>query len=130
MQVDVKALKEKSDKLVCNSVLYGSESNTWSQQRALNIVSIVLRESNRCKEKYKSIGDVMYVGENLGTVIQATSMTIGGESDGYLGKLNGAIDVYYAPDLDKDEGLIGHGDQFINIKFKGLLDLKSVEQPW
>ena len=130
MKVDIKALKEKADKLVCNSVLDGTESDTWSQQRICNIVSIILRESNRCREKYDSVGDLMYVGENLGTVLQATSMTIGGEDNGYLGKLNGAIEVYYTPDLDKDECLIGHGEDFINVKFKGLLDFKPVEHLW
>ena len=131
MKVDIKALKENAEPR--SFILNENEGMKWSRVRMARIISTILHAANNCQEKCNYCGDRLYVGEAVGTAINTDPLFLAECPDripenGYLGTLNGVIKVYLAPELEKNECLIGHHgrtmldekDFFFLLKYDGL----------
>ena len=129
--IDINKLKEDAEPR--NFTLDGDEVLKWSRVRMGRILATILYASNNCQEKCNYCGDRLYVGEAVGTAINTDPLFLAERPEqvseyGYLGSLNGMIKVYLAPELEKNECLIGHHgrtaigekDFFFILKYEGL----------
>lgn len=140
--IDIKKLKENAEPR--NFVLAENEGVKWSHIRMSRIIATILHAANDCQEKCKYCGDNLYVGEAVGTALKADPFFMAerpGPGDevveGYLGTLNGVIEVILVPELEKNECLIGHHgrtaigekDFFFLLKYEGLelIDFTNTE---
>ena len=129
--IDINKLKENAEPR--NFTLDESEGMKWSRVRMGRILATILHAANDCQAKCKYCGDRLYVGEAVGTAINTDPLFLAERPEkiseyGYLGTLNGMIKVYLAPELEKNECLIGHHgrasleekDFFFLLKYEGL----------
>lgn len=138
--IDIKKLKENAEPR--NFTLAENEGMKWSSIRMGRIVATILHAANDCQEKCKYCGDRLYVGEAVGTALNTYPVFMAERPEkvseyGYLGTLNGVIKVYLAPELEKNECLVGHHgrtaigekDFFFLLKYEGLelIDFTNTE---
>lgn len=138
--ININELKENAEPR--NFTLDESEGMKWSRVRMGRILATILHAANDCQEKCKYCGDRLYVGEAVGTAINTDPLFLAERPEqvseyGYLGTLNGMIKVYLAPELEKNECLIGHHgrvalgekDFFFILKYEGLelIDFNNAE---
>ena len=131
--IDIKNLKENAEPR--NFLLNEDEGKTWSHARMGRLIATILHAANDCQEKCKYCGDRLYVGEAVATALNTDPIFMAerpGPGDEvverYLGTLNGVIKVYLAPELEKNECLMGHHgrtaigekDFFFLLKYEGL----------
>ncbi len=129
--ININELKENAEPR--NFTLDESEGMKWSRVRMGRILATILHAANDCQGKCKYCGDRLYVGEAVGTAVNTDPLFLAERPEqvseyGYLGTLNGMIKVYLAPELEKNECLIGHHgrasleekDFFFLLKYEGL----------
>lgn len=137
--IDIKKLKENAEPR--NFTLDENEGMTWSHVRMARIIATIIHAANDCQEKCKYCGDRLYVGEAVATVLNTDPIFMAERPEkvseyGYLGTLNGVIKVYLAPELEKNECLMGHHgraalaeqDFFFLLKYEGLELVDFIEQ--
>lgn len=138
--IDLKKLKENAE--LRNFTLDKNEGNKWSRVRMVCLNATILHAANDCQEKCKYCADRLYVGEAVATALETDPIFLAERPEqvseyGYLGTLNGVIKVYLAPELEKNECLIGHHgrtalrepDFFFLMKYEGLelIDFTNAE---
>lgn len=138
--IDIKKLKENAEPR--NFTLAENEGMKWSSIRMGRIVATILHAANDCQGKCNYCGDRLYVGEAVGTALNTVPIFLAERPEkvseyGYLGTLNGVIQVYLEPELEKNECLIGHHgrtaigekDFFFILKYEGLelIDFTNTE---
>ena len=130
--IDIKTIKENAEPR--NFILNNEkEGMKWSRVRMGRMIATILHAANDCQAKCNYCGDRLYVGEAVGTALNTDPLFMAERPEkiteyGYLGTLNGVIQVYLEPELEKNECLIGrHGrtaldekDFFFLLTYEGL----------